>query len=183
MLTDCPCSEETELSHDAVRDLYSTHARELWALYYAKCNDHVIADDVLSEAFTRLLQDGGAQIRNPRAWLIRVGNNLLIDYARRQKRRRTQTGVAVRSVCHVAPEDDLMRYEGHTLVRDALRDLREDDRLVLILRYGLGYSTKRISALMETSVPSADLRLTRARRRLARALGRRGISHASDIEM
>ena len=169
------------LSREAIHDLYSTLGRELWAIFYAKCSDHAVADDVLNEAFTRLLAHGGGPIKNPRAWLIHVGKNLVFDHLRRAKRCQTRASCLAFEACQTAPDEDLLLRELRDRVRDSLSDLCVDYRLVLVLRYGLGYSTKRIAEVMENSVAAADMQLSRARRRLAEALNDRGINHASDL--
>lgn len=169
------------LSREAIDDLYSTLGRDLWAIYYAKCNDRSVADDVLNEAFTRLLAHSGKQIRNPRAWLIHVGTNLVIDHKRREKRCQAGISGGDRFAHQSSPDQNLLLREIRQIVRESLHELNSDDRLALVLRYGLGYTTKRISSVMENSVAAADMRLCRARRKLAQVLSDRGINHPSDL--
>ena len=64
--------------------LYKKHSREVWALAYARWMDADAAQDVMQEAFLRLLKEWkrGEQIVNVRAWLLRVARNLAEDYAK-----------------------------------------------------------------------------------------------------
>ena len=76
------------LDETRFNDLYRRVARPLWAYLRRLTGDAALADDLMQEAFTRLLvqaappEDDAAQ----RAWLFRVATNLAIDGLRRAKR-------------------------------------------------------------------------------------------------
>jgi RNA polymerase sigma-70 factor (ECF subfamily) len=65
-------------------------------------------------------------------------------------------------------------------VREALNRLRLEDREVLVLRYALDWSSNRMSTALNISSAAIDMRLSRARRRLAEILGNTGVGHESD---
>jgi RNA polymerase sigma factor (sigma-70 family) len=161
-----------------VEAVYRHQARELWALFYAQCCDADRAFDAVQEAFLRLQQQDGTAIRDARAWLLRVGRNWLRDVARRQK-------VAARSserLDHLAgtaddPHQSAVGAELQGQVRDALDQLRVDDREVLVLRYALGWSSQRIATVLESKAAAVDMRLSRARKRLAELLEHSGVGH------
>lgn len=176
-------SRSGALSLDAIDDLYSKQAQELWAIFYARCSDHAVADDVLSESFTRLLAHRDREIRNPRAWLIHFGTNLVIDHVRREKRYHKRTGCADQPTSRNSPDEHLLLTEVRHIVRECLYELSPGDRLVLVLRYGLGHSTRRICGVIGRSVAAVDMQLSRARRRLAAALCKRGIRQPGDFSM
>lgn len=164
-----------------VEVLYHGQARELWALFYAQCCDADRAYDAVQEAFLRLQQHHGAPIRDERAWLLRVGRNWLRDVARRQK-------VAARPSERLdglaAGGDDPFRSacgeELQSRVREALDQLRIEDREVLVLRYALGWSSHRMASVLESSASAIDMRLSRARKRLAELFEQLGVGH--DLE-
>ena len=155
-----------------VESLYRSQARELWALFYVQCSDRERAHDAVQEAFTRLQEQNGAPIRDKRAWLLQVGRNWLRDVARRQR-------VAARSVesldyltgTQQDPSSILEQDELHARVREALSRLRTEDREVLVLRYALDWSSHQIGTALNISSAAVDMRLSRARRRLAEVLG------------
>ena len=62
-------------------------------------------------------------------------------------------------------------------VRTALLELKDEDREVLVLRYALGWSSNRIAISMDSSPAAVDMRLSRARRRLAVILEEAGVGH------
>jgi RNA polymerase sigma factor CnrH len=160
-----------------VEAVYRSQGRELWALFYAQCCDADRAYDALQEAFLRLQQQNGAPIRDERAWLLRVGRNWLRDVARRQK-------VAARPSEHLdslagSPADPSSLVGDRELqsrVREALDRLRTEDREVLVFRYALGWSSARIAEVLDTTASAVDMRLSRARRRLAELLEQMGLT-------
>jgi RNA polymerase sigma-70 factor (ECF subfamily) len=48
--------------------------------------------------------------------------------------------------------------------------MREDDRQALVLRYALNWSSARMAEVLGVSAAAVDMRLSRARRRLAELL-------------
>lgn len=151
--------------------VYDEHARELWAVFYAQCCDPDLARDALQEVFLRLHSQDREALRDVKAWLVRVGRNWLRDVARRKRH-------AARPAEYLDdfagdPTDPLDRMEAaetQSRVRACLADLREDDREALVLRYALGWSSARMSGVLGISAAAIDMRLSRARRRLAELL-------------
>jgi RNA polymerase sigma-70 factor (ECF subfamily) len=164
-----------------VSALYARLGRELWALYYTQCSDPDRASDALQEAFLRLQQYQGAPIQDLRAWLLQVGRNWLRDVARRER-------VAARPAEHLdalaggaaEPIASVLDDEVQGVVREALDRLRADDREVLVLRYALGWPSIRIADVLNSTAAAIDMRLSRARRRLAEILTELGLGHDTD---
>ena len=165
-----PCMTQqrsSELSAKA-ESIYRDQGRELWALFYAQCCDAERAHDALQEAFLRLYQQNGTPIRDVRAWLLQVGRNWLRDVARRQR-------VAARPAEHLdslagPPEEASSIAENkeyHSQIRKCLSQLKIEDREVLVLRYSMGWSSRRIASVLNSTTSAVDMRLSRARRRLA----------------
>lgn len=158
-----------------IEAVYRSDGRELWALFYAQCNDPDRAYDAVQEAFTRLQEQNGETIRDARAWLVRVGRNWLRDVARRQRIAAKPTdGLDSLPFVERNGRDDPRRQLEHEelleQVREGLAHLKEPDREVLVLRYALGWSSQRIAKVLESSPSAVDMRLSRARKRLARYL-------------
>lgn len=159
-----------------VEAVYRSQGRELWAMYYAQCSDADLAYDALQEAFARLQAYSGPPLRDIRAWLIRVGRNWLRDVARHRR-------LAAKPVDYldetlgdaVDPAAIAAHHELQDQVRAALDSLRSDDREVLVLRYALGWPSQRIAEILELSTTAVDMRLSRARKRLADILQQAGV--------
>jgi len=156
--------------------LYQQHGREVWSIVFARWLNAEVANDICQEAFLRLWQQWrqGEQIRNPRAWLIRVARNLAEDYGKAAfQRNGTQEPEYLASTVSgrlESPPEQLQRQEALALVRRYLQELAPSDREILTLRYGLDYSIEQIAETLGIHVAAVHMRLTRARQRLAARL-------------
>ncbi len=157
---------------------YREHSRELWALFYAMCSDAERAYDAVQEAFLRYYDYHGEPVRDLRAWLLRVGQNWLRDVARKKS-----------SSCGLLPElddfagdrpsaeDSLKLSERQGQIRKAMQELNEDDRKVLVMKYSMDWSAAQMATVMDCSAAAIDMRLSRARRRLAEILLEHGFEY------
>ncbi|WP_298866595.1 sigma-70 family RNA polymerase sigma factor [uncultured Gimesia sp.] len=161
-----------------IEAVYLREGREIWALLYAQCSDSDRAYDALQEAFVRLQNQEVKSIRNIRAWVLTVAQNWLRDVARRQNHAARSADFLDNIVGQNSdPLDDLNKKERNSQIRQSLRQLRDEDREVLVLRYALGWSSKRMSIALDTSTSAIDMRLSRARKRLCEELQKVGIDH------
>ncbi|MEQ9410628.1 MAG: sigma-70 family RNA polymerase sigma factor [Fuerstiella sp.] len=172
-MTEEPSTEAGDL--DAI---YREHSRELWAIFYSQCSDPERAYDAVQEAFLRLHAHQGEPIRDPRAWILRVGQNWLRDVARRKSSscRLTATLDEMGNE-RFSPEELLASDENREAIREALQQMLEDDRKVLVMKYALNWSSAQMAKVMICSAAAIDMRLSRARRRLAEILEEQGYSH------
>jgi RNA polymerase sigma-70 factor (ECF subfamily) len=161
-----------------VESVYRNQARELWALFYVHCMDADRAYEALQEAFVRLQEQNGTPIRNMRAWLLRVGRNWLRDVARRKSNAtRSSEHLDELAVSQEEPSSIMEQRERQSQVREALAGLRVEDREVLVLRYAMGWSSKRIAEVLSSTASAVDMRLSRARRRLGDILEKSGVGN------
>jgi len=119
-----------------------------------------IAQQALLKGFTHI-----KQLRDDErfgAWIVRIAKNLCIDFIRRQKRNRyalVERGVRPERESNECPE-----------IRGALAKLPQDSRLVLMLYYFDGRSTKNIAETFEISEAAVQTRISRARKQLRKLL-------------
>lgn len=173
-MTDEPSSETDQLD-----TLYRTNSRELWAIFYSQCSDPERAYDAVQESFLKLHAYSGEPIRDPRAWLLRVGQNWLRDVARRKSSscKLTSTLDEMTNTERFEPEELMASDENRESVREALKMMIEDDRKVLVMKYSLNWSSAQMAKVMVCSAAAIDMRLSRARRRLAELLEEQGYAH------
>ncbi|MCA9038109.1 MAG: RNA polymerase sigma factor [Planctomycetaceae bacterium] len=170
-MADEPLDQSEDL--DAV---YRRHSRELWAIFYSQCSDRERSYDAVQECFLRLHAYQGEPIRDVRAWLLRVGQNWLRDVARRKSSKPTATLDEMPNQ-QLSPEHFLSSDENRDSIRQCLQQMLEDDRKVLVMKYALDWSSVQMSKVLDCSPAAVDMRLSRARRRLAELLEEQGYSH------
>lgn len=162
----------------AIERMYKDQGRELWALFYAHCSDPERAYDALQESFLRLQAYQGEPIRDVRAWLLRVGRNWLRDVARRKASSTRLTDRLDEQASGPSEPNTILEIrELRDEVRRALAELKQEDREVLVLRYAMGWSSNKIAITLDSSSAAVDMRLSRARRRLAAILEEAGLTH------
>ncbi len=157
-------------------ELFRRHSRALWALLYARSGDAELARDAVQEAFMRF---EGCQeaVAEPRGWLFRVALNWQRD---QQRRRRPNAGMAAAEGVSDRGGDPLalaVAKETRGQVRAALARLPIADREALTLRYGLQWNSARIAETLGSTPAAVDMRLSRARAKLATAFAEMGIDH------
>ena len=144
-------------SRDAAAELFARHWRPAWRAAFAMTGRRELADDVAQDAFERAF---GALARfderRPFApWLHRIVVNRCLDLLRTERRL-------------VAGDAELDRLEWHDAVggdRELLElvaGLSLQRRLVIVLRYGLGYSPTTIAELLGVPTGTVNSRLARA---------------------
>jgi RNA polymerase sigma-70 factor (ECF subfamily) len=142
----------------AFEELVRRTSRLVFARLYLETGDAHQAEDLMQEtlltAFRTLKQL--TQPEKFRAWLLRIAVNLAIDAARRQSRMKRTPEPAILKMRQDAltaerPEERAEKEEQRQLVLAILRNLPEDYRLPLTLRYLVGADYETIQAQMGLS--------------------------------
>lgn len=154
--------------------VYRNTYEDLVRFLYRKVWDAERAHDLAQETFVRCLRDRATLegVGNERAFVFTVANNLARDEARSVIRRKkhlallkneTQTSAAA-----PAAEDVIERERKQALVEQALGQLTERDREILLL-WDAGQTYQDMAAQTGLSIGAIGTTLARARRRLAEA--------------
>lgn len=65
--------------------IYNENYNEFKKIFYNRCRDWQLAEDAVNESFLRLLNTNSeSEIQDIKAWILRVGDNWLIDHHRRK---------------------------------------------------------------------------------------------------
>lgn len=152
-------SEEIELS-----SLYEAHRGELFAFLLRLTRDREVAEDLLQDAFIRLIREARAG-RMPdavRAWLYRVAANAAIS---RSRRGAVWSHLLPRLVDRrepVPPDTELLRAERDTELYAALAQLPQDGRAALLLA-AQGFDGHEIAASIGRTEGATRTLLCRSR--------------------
>jgi RNA polymerase sigma-70 factor (ECF subfamily) len=156
------------MDEDAFRAFYERTAGALWGYLSRVSGDRQLADDLLQEAYYRLLKSKTAfdSELHRRNYLYRIATNLVRD-ARRGPRPAVDAGVDLASV---ASPDGHVSEERRVDVRRALGRLKPRERAMLWLAYAHGSSHSEIAGVLGLKSASIKPLLFRARRKLAALL-------------
>ena len=160
-----------QMDHDTFRALYERTARSLWVYLWRRTGDTQLADDLLQEAYYRLLRsrathESEAHRRN---YLFRIATNLVHDAYRQRHEQHPLPGEFHPEHPAVMPNIDDNRSR-QDLDR-ALSKLSQRQRDALWLAYAEGSSHVEIAEKLGLKVGSVRLILFRARRKAAKLLG------------
>src|SRR5688572_18887944 len=92
---------------------YNAHQEQLHRYLVSITHDRDLADDVAQETYIRLVREVGLRSapRDMRAWLHRVGRNLVIDRGRRQQLAIKVHGRLREGSVGASAEDEYLRRE------------------------------------------------------------------------
>ena len=168
--TDLPGRAVT-MDEAAFRHLYQRTARPLRGYLVRACGDLALADDLLQEAYLRMLRSGfeGEDDDHRKNYLFRIATNLLRDHFRRSKPETDQVPERDESPGH----DEAVHLRSD--VGRAMAELSPRDRQMLWLAYVEGASHQEVAKALGLRSASVRSMLFRARRRLAGQLQARGL--------
>jgi RNA polymerase sigma-70 factor (ECF subfamily) len=155
---------------DSFGELYRRHYAGVVGVAYCVLADRHLAEDAAQEAFAIACRELGRLRRADKfaSWIRSITRKVSSRMTRSDSVTVTSEGVR-----HAA-ELDLEQDKSH-LVRDAVMELPEKAREVVVLHYFVGLSHKEIAALIGASPEAVHGRLVRARRKLAHSLRRDGV--------
>jgi RNA polymerase sigma-70 factor, ECF subfamily len=150
-----------ELSELAFGEFYRATSRSLWTYVYRATASAADADDIVQEAFCRLLRAdvGGLSDEDLRRYLFRTAGNLVADRWRRESRHRSWLQRERPDVSQAPAERD-------DAVARTFRMLKARDRALLWLAYVEEQGHGEIAGALKVGQGSVKVLLSRARGRL-----------------
>jgi RNA polymerase sigma-70 factor, ECF subfamily len=144
-----------------IERLYDEHAPSLFAFLLNFTRNESETRDLLQEIFVKIARETDLfhNVRNERAYLIRLARNLAVDSIRRRNsRERTKDDVAIDQVLVFAPagdpDEELFRHE----LSLALKSLPEEQGTVAYLKLWEGLTFEEIAEILDVSPNTAASR-------------------------
>ncbi|HPQ39774.1 MAG TPA: sigma-70 family RNA polymerase sigma factor [bacterium] len=161
--------------HDAFGELLNRYERQLFVFFLRQFGDEEAARDYVMDTFLRVYR--AASRYEPKAkfstYIYQIARNLAINESRKLQFRRTESldeikedgGVQIAGDA-LDPEAVLELRERQALVQEALRQLPEDQRTILILVEYQDLTYERVSQIMGCSIGTIKSRMHRARQKI-----------------
>lgn len=169
---------EPEPGAALLRTLYAEHGQAL--LSYARRftgGDHALAEDVVQETLLRAWRhpDALSPERGPvRPWLFTVAHRILVDAHRARGSRPVE--VSDRALASVPADDVLDRSLQAWQVAEALRELRQEQREVLLETYYRGRTVSEAAEVLGIPAGTVKSRTFYALRALRLVFEERGVT-------
>src|ERR1700733_9904374 len=136
------------------------------------------AQDVVQEAYLRAVRFvGGFRGGDPRAWILSIVRNTAFTWLRRNRGADSPAEFDEKlhggSTEEAGLEADAVRQADGAMIREALDELADEFREVIVMRDIEGLSYKEIANAADVPIGTVMSRLARARGKLARSLQER----------
>jgi RNA polymerase sigma-70 factor (ECF subfamily) len=150
---------------------YDAHHHDLLAFARALVRDPETAEDVVADAFLRLIKEvrAGRSPAETRGWLYRVVANLVVSRGRRLQTAQRYLSRLVDRRVQESPESSLAGSEVRADLLEAVAALPTDGRIALVMA-SRGSSGQEIAAALGKSETATRTVLYRARIRLREQL-------------
>jgi len=171
--TDVPRGESKAMTWNSTIEfqrLYDSAFQLLLRVAFRITNSWEAAEDICQESFFRLYEKNMVFPNQDEAkyWLIRVVKNAALNYAKRKERERKAYQRAFREDHRQEDTGEglLVKKETSEEVKNALKKLPENLRMVLILKEYADMNYKEIGKTLGISEGNVKVRVFRARERL-----------------
>jgi RNA polymerase sigma-70 factor (ECF subfamily) len=163
--------------------LYQRYARLLYSMAYRMIPDHQMAEDLLQETFVSVWQHAGlysSQSGSVRTWLVAIMRHRAIDQLRKIRARSDFQATPVEEL--VADEklsmpdawEEAWKSIQGTQVRNALKMLSQEQRMVIELAYFQGWTQSEIAEGYHIPLGTVKARIRLGMMRLKRVLEQMG---------
>jgi RNA polymerase sigma-70 factor (ECF subfamily) len=148
---------------------------ELVSTLFYLLGNHDDAQDAAQDAFLKCwrTREQFAEIRNLRAWIFRVGLNAAKDLQRNAWRRRAKSfpeNSDLETSSEPNPTETLEEQEALDLLRDALLQLRPEEKEIFLLRQNGSLTYEEIAELRRCPVGTVKTQMRTAVAKLRRVL-------------
>jgi len=155
-------------------ELYRTHLRDVYSYSYYRIGNHHDAEDVTEQTFLQAYRHFERALRESRGrplrpWLIRIAHNLAANFYR-DRARKPESAMEDADMIS-APQTTESLVEAREELRSILigvRELPEDRREAVIMRFALGMDNREIARALGRTDGATKVLLHRAVRQLER---------------
>jgi len=163
-----------ELDSQVIGAIYDKYFPDVFRYVRYRLGDEQAAEDIASDVFVRLLeasQQGRGPQTNLKSWLLGTASHILTDHLRRAYRRPTQELTENHTDPLALPPEEFDLRQQQGAVRDAMKNLTDEQQQVLTLRFGQGYSLEETADVMSKNVNAIKALQFRALTALQRGIG------------
>ncbi len=141
-------------------ELERFHRASIQSYVLKRTGNLYLTEEIVQETFTRAWNSRETLKRheNPKAWLLTVAKNLIVDHYR-DSSRFTSKGSELRLLSQPQVGDSTSNFESAESLKDLLKLLSEDHRNVLMCCVIEGYSTHEASEILKIPAGTVKSRL------------------------
>ncbi len=163
---------------EALTELIGRYQKQVFEFTLRISGDATLAEEATVNCFYQIWRKCGQQseLSKAEAWIFRVAHSTLLDLMRSKTRwwNRLISGAGSGESTSPGPLEAIIHDEQQQQltkrIHDAIASLKEEDRALVHLYYFESMQLSEISEVLDTSVPTLKMRLSRIRQRLGKIL-------------
>lgn len=146
-----------QITPEQSEQIYKDYHEKVLHLIYGKVNNYTLAEDLTSDVFLKVyskLDTFDETKASISTWIYRIAQNTVIDYFRTRK---VYSEVPEEIAVESEIDDEVLNNETLDALADALAELPERDRDLIILHYYHGLTLKEAAERIGMSYSNAKL--------------------------
>jgi RNA polymerase sigma-70 factor (ECF subfamily) len=167
-------TQAKQLDPAALRALHQRFYEPVARYIQFKVGDPHTVEDLCGEVFVRVLQGlkrGQAWRESPRGWIMGIARNIVADYYRQRERIvEVELNNGLPSTQENSPVHHLLDSERKHLLQQAIQQLTDEQRDVILLRFMEGMNIQNVAQAMNKSPGAIKGLQYRALRALAKTM-------------
>jgi RNA polymerase sigma-70 factor (ECF subfamily) len=165
-------SAATATPAELLDELVREHLDAVYRVAYSVVRDSALAEDVAQDAILKAWRAlptfrGDSSMRS---WVLRITHNTAISTLRKRREELRDPNLLPEKENRLSTERQVVDRLSASAFEDALNDLDELSRSIVVLREIEGLSYDEIAQMLDVPLPTVKTRLLRSRRVLAAAL-------------
>ncbi len=147
--------------------IYDEYFDDVYRYVYFKIGNKWDADDIVSEIFRKAYEKRSSfkEIENPKAWLLMIARNTVIDFYRKKKN--ILIGDEIEFYFNPLPfEDPFQESEEMERLKKSLNYLSKEDLEITNLRYFADLKFKEIADILDKTEQSLRVKSSRITKKL-----------------
>lgn len=170
--------------------LYNLHHKQVYDFVLRRVSTKEIAEDLTSEIFEKILktietfQWQGITVS---AWIFRIARNHLIDYYRKNDKRKSDSSFDDIVDIVISPttsaQEELEKSEDEIHLFKSIMELNEEEQYIVYYKFYEEMSNKQIAELTNTTETNIGTKLHRIRKKLATLVKKNENTKQSDSKI
>ena len=152
--------------------LYDQFFDDVYRYIRFKTGNRWDTDDLVSEVFRKAFEKFSSLRDNPKAWLMTIARNTIIDFYRKKRDVVVQETELERQPDTYSFEEELMKQDELKCLKKGLRNLTPEDLELINLKYFAGLTHKEIGELLGKTMDAVKMKSLRIIRQLGESVKR-----------
>lgn len=157
--------------------IYKNYYKKVLEFVYKRVSSREIAEDLTSEIFEKILksiEDFKWQGITISAWIFRIARNNIIDFYRKNSKRKTDSSLddysnIIESTLKNS-EDMMIESQEYVNLYDSIREFDEEDQYLIYYKFFEDLSNNEIAKVMKMTETNVGTRLHRIRKKISKNL-------------